>query len=147
MQGGKIRETDYITGMYQLLNCNCYKFDSKVNDLDKYLIMLREHGIKVTPQRLEILKYLDARQTTVYNTLETLKDHGMVQALTISENELRYDIIIKQHHHFMCRKCGIIEDIDIECPHFSTTLVGGKKVEEVHGYFKGVCDDCQNLEK
>jgi len=133
--------------------------------VEEYLKLLKEHKIKVTPQRLEILRYLDENEghptaesiycdlkshnpslskTTVYNTLEILKENGLVHVLTISETELRYDRIIRQHHHFMCRKCGSIINIEIECPHFNKIMKGGNKVEEVHGYFKGVCENCEN---
>ena len=99
--------------------------------MDPYCSELRAHGIKVTPQRLEILKFLDENdihptadeiykhlksanpslsKTTVYNTLDTLKEHGLIGVLTISETELRYDKIIRLHHHFMCKKCGVIEN-------------------------------------
>ena len=49
------------------------------------------------------------------------------------------------HHHFLCKKCKCIIDIDLECPNLKKILKEGHKVEEVHGYFKGLCKNC--LEK
>ena len=130
---------------------------------EKYVKLLKENSIKITPQRLEILKYLDENRihptadqiytglkeknpslskTTVYNSVETLEGHGLIQSLTISGSELRYDFRNDMHHHFLCKKCGTIIDIDIECPNIGKMLESGHKVEEVHGYFKGICKKC-----
>ena len=131
--------------------------------MDKYVQILKEHGLKVTPQRLEILRYLDTHKvhptadiiyselkksnpslskTTVYNTLQHLGEHGLVYSLTISGSELRFDSNINQHHHFLCKTCGSIIDIDIECPNAKKVEAGGHRIDEVHGYFKGVCASC-----
>ena len=130
---------------------------------EKYVGLLKGNSIKITPQRLEILKYLDEHRihptadqiyvglkeknpslskTTVYNSLETLREHGIIQSLTICGSELRYDFENNMHHHFLCKKCGDIIDIDIKCPNIGKMLESGHKVEEVHGYFKGICKRC-----
>ena len=135
---------------------------------EKYVKILKDHSIKITSQRLEILKYLDEHhthpdveeiyselkkkhpslsRTTVYNSLEILKKNKIVQSLTISGSELRYDTEESLHHHFLCKKCGAILDIPITCPNMNRTLDGGHRVEEVHGYFKGICKNCQTNEK
>jgi Fe2+ or Zn2+ uptake regulation protein len=135
---------------------------------EKYVKTLKDHSIKITSQRLEILKYLDEHhthpnveeiyselkkkhpslsRTTVYNSLEILKKNKIVQSLTFSGSELRYDIEGGLHHHFLCKKCGAILDISITCPNMDRTLDGGHRVEEVQGYFKGICKNCQTKEK
>ncbi len=136
--------------------------------MDKYVKILKENEVKVTPQRLEIMRYLDENRihpsadriyselkrnnpslskTTVYNTLETLKRYDIIQVLTITGGELRYDFETKMHHHFLCRKCNAIIDIDIECPYLEKTLKGEHRIDEVHGYFKGVCKTCLDQSK
>lgn len=131
--------------------------------LEKYVTILKQNQLKITPQRLAIMKYLDKNRThptadriyidlkeknpalsktTVYNSVETLKEHGIIQSLTISGSELRYDFENKMHHHFLCKKCGTIIDIDIKCPNIGKMLESGHNVEEVHGYFKGICKKC-----
>lgn len=131
---------------------------------EKYVKLLKEDSIKITPQRLEILRYLDNHRThptveeifselkeknpslsktTVYNSVELLKKHGLIQSITISISETRYDFKNKMHHHFLCRKCGKIIDIDIECPNIERVRKEGFDVEEVHGYFKGICNKCR----
>jgi len=132
--------------------------------LEKYVKLLKDNNIKVTSPRLEIMRYLDKKhthpsadkiysdlkqknpslsKTTVYNTLEVLEEHGIIQALTITEKEFRYDFECgPHHHHFLCETCGKILDIEVSCPHLHSMLEGEHQVDKVHGYFKGICKDC-----
>ena len=131
---------------------------------DEYVKTLKENSIKVTPQRLDVLRYLDENRThptvdeiyvdlksespslsktTVYNTLEMLLKHGIIQSLSITGTESRYDFETGIHHHFLCKKCGNIIDVDIECPVMGTILENGHRVDEVHGYLKGECRECR----
>ena len=135
--------------------------------VDGFVELLKEHNLKITPQRLEILKYLDKNKThptaneiysalkkknpslsktTVYNSLEVLSNNNIVTELTISKSESRYDLKEKMHHHFLCNNCGKIIDIDVECPFLGEMLDCKNKIEEVHGYFKGICEDCLKKE-
>ena len=129
----------------------------------KYIKLLKENSIRITPQRLEILRYLDDHRThptadqiysylkeknpslsktTAYNSLKIFKEHSIIQTLTISGLELRYDFKCAMHHHFLCKKCGRIIDIDISCPNIEKIRKEGYQIDEVHGYFKGVCKAC-----
>jgi len=134
-----------------------------VDYLEKYVEILKKNDLKVTSQRLVVLQYLDGNcthptadqiytdlktnnpslsKTTVYNALDALQKHGIIQAITISGSELRYDILHGMHHHFYCKKCGKIVDIDISCPNIKKMSEFGHKVEEIHGYIKGICKEC-----
>jgi Fe2+ or Zn2+ uptake regulation protein len=133
--------------------------------LQSYAKLLKDHAIKVTSQRLEILRYLDEHRihptveqiylalkakhpslskTTVYNSLEILKNHSLIQTITITGSTQQYDIKSGPHHHFLCTQCGALIDIDITCPNIKKIVKGGHQVEEVQGYFKGVCHECKN---
>ena len=135
--------------------------------LEKYVKILKEHSMKVTPQRLEVLRYLDEHRvhptvemiyldlkkrnpslskTTVYNSVEILEKQGIIQSLRIAGNEIRYDFRNDLHHHFICKKCGRIFDIDLTCPVIDKVEQNGFKVEEIHGYFKGICKECLSKE-
>ena len=134
----------------------------------KYVELLKEKQIKITTQRLEILKYLDEHRThptvdkiynelktnnpalsktTVYNSADILRENGIIQTINITGSEQRYDFKRGMHHHFLCKKCGEISDIDLVCPNIQKTLDNGYRVEEVHGYFKGICKKCLKKEK
>ncbi|MDG6228512.1 MAG: Fur family transcriptional regulator [Candidatus Thermoplasmatota archaeon] len=139
--------------------------------METFVELLKTHNLKVTQQRLEILRYVESHlthptadeifqsltkkypslsKTTIYNTLETLTNAGIIQRLTICPTEHRYDFNHDMHHHFICKQCGKIFDIHFTCPNVETIekdiLKDGHRIEEVHGYFRGKCKDCLNKE-
>jgi Fe2+ or Zn2+ uptake regulation protein len=133
--------------------------------------LLEDKGLKPTYQRLKVLEYLDRHidthptaeiiyealsrnmptisVTTVYNTLNAFLQTGLVSAETITGTEVRYDLVTHPHHHFLCRICGTIIDVDVTCPivEAKTKVINGHTIEEIHGYFKGVCENCNRLNK
>lgn len=131
--------------------------------MEKYKQILVDRGIKPTFQRIKILEYLDKNhshptvdmiysalykkvptlsKTTVYNTLDIFREHELVDILTITESEIRYEYILHPHHHFFCKRCGKIIDLDVNCVYQDTMCVEGHKIEAIHGYFKGICSEC-----
>jgi Fur family iron response transcriptional regulator len=96
---------------------------------------LRAHGIKPTPQRLEIGRLLlirprhmsaeqilnDLRATgsavskaTVYNTLNLFAEKGIVRAVAVDPNHLVYDSTTGPHHHFFNVDTGQLLDIEAD---------------------------------
>ncbi|MBN1347976.1 transcriptional repressor [candidate division KSB1 bacterium] len=131
--------------------------------MDKLKQMLVESGIKPTYQRIKVLEYFQQNnnhptvdmifaalyrkvptlsRTTIYNALDVFKKHGLISVLTITGSELRYEYRTKSHHHFLCRICGNIIDMDVKCPFQEKKNSEGHQIEEIHGYFKGVCKEC-----
>jgi Fe2+ or Zn2+ uptake regulation protein len=85
--------------------------------------------------------------TTVYNTLSAFLEKDLVAEVTITGTEVRYDFVTTPHHHFLCKKCGKIIDIDIKCPIGDKKKIYGHRIEEFHRYIKGICKDCLKSEK
>ena len=134
--------------------------------MEKLKQTLKENGVKPTYQRLKILDFLSqniknhptvemiyaelAKEmptislTTVYNTRSTFIEKGLVCGVTITGTEVRYDFNTESHHHFLCKKCGQIIDVDVPCylSGQKGKFVDDHKIEEIHGYFKGTCRDC-----
>jgi len=132
--------------------------------MEKY----RDKGLKLTPQRLAILEYLDGNKShpsaediyasvrqkyptmsfaTVYNTLEALRKKGKVLELTIDDERRRYDPDVSTHHHLICTDCRKIVDIEDV---FSISVPEEQKcsyeVTGNHIEFYGVCPDCKGKE-
>ena len=97
----------------------------------------RKEGLKITHQRLEIFKELlqsDDHPTverlyvrlktrlptisldTVYRTLTTLEQHGLIARVQTLENQARFEARMEEHHHAICKKCGKITDFYWEFP-------------------------------
>jgi len=128
--------------------------------MEKY----KKIGIKLTPQRLAILDFLDGNKdhpsaeeiyrevskrfptmsfATVYNTLETLAERGNILELTIDPHKKRFDPNTELHHHLICTKCKRIEDVHT---HYDLSVPGvykkGFEVTGNHVEFYGICPAC-----
>ncbi len=95
---------------------------------------LSELGYRLTPQRAMILsaiensdnhisaeeiyaqivaKYPQVNISTVYRTLELLKQLGLVTETDLGEGRVRYHPADKgHHHHLVCQECGAVIDLD-----------------------------------
>jgi Fe2+ or Zn2+ uptake regulation protein len=133
--------------------------------MEKYKERLVSSGIKPTFQRIKIMEYLDQNRThptadavynalyqkvptlsktTVYNTIDILKKHQLVTALSITGYETRFDYNIENHQHFLCQKCNQIFDVQLELLPQNLSELDGHIVKEAHFYFKGICRHCRN---
>jgi len=125
----------------------------------------RDKGLKLTPQRLAILEYLDGNRShpsaddiyteiikkfpmmsfaTVYNTIETLKKKGDLVEITIDPERRHYDPDTSHHHHLICKKCKKIVDIHKD---FSINIPedqrGAFEIFDNHIEFYGRCHECK----
>ncbi len=129
---------------------------------------LREQGYRLTPQRLMILsaihgtdhhisaeeiyeqvcaRYPNVNISTVYRTLELLKELGLVTETDLGGGKFRYHSVEKgHHHHLICRKCGRIFELDeaVLNPIEGTILRKyGFKADLSHLAVFGNCVQCQ----
>jgi Fur family peroxide stress response transcriptional regulator len=129
---------------------------------------LKAKGLRVTPQRFAVYANLLDRadhptaeqvlhdlnqavptssQSTVYSSLQALCGVGLVREVLLEEGVCRYDANVAPHHHFRCKRCGVIEDIawdqlqGISVDH----LRPGLQVESYEVTLHGCCESCQAL--
>lgn len=129
---------------------------------------LRRKGLVLTPQRLAILSFLknslrhptaeeiysslESRfptmsRATVYTTLKALRRVGEIQELSIRGDKSCFDGNSRPHHHFLCHQCDRVYDVDSVGPFTHDGWVEGHKIEEIQGYFYGICRECLKREK
>lgn len=86
---------------------------------------------------------------TVYRNLNLLAENGEIQKLNFFDEADRFDPNIKEHTHFVCKKCGKIIDIndDAYISHFSLDKEVEKKyrvkVDNHSLVLYGICNDCK----
>ncbi|MCK4994958.1 MAG: transcriptional repressor [Candidatus Omnitrophica bacterium] len=129
------------------------------------IAILKENSIRITPQRLgvyEVLcnenKHLTVEQiyrkikvkfpavslSTVYTILELYCRKNLVREMRITFNKSCFDGRMDSHHHFYCKKCAKIFDIDLQpCPTLQRSEVNGHLIQELQGYFYGICCNCR----
>lgn len=84
-------------------------------------------------------------KTTIYNTLRTLVQNGLVMPVTIEDNEVRYDADVSFHGHFKCTICNMIYDVEIdESLNSSFQSMDGHVISDTQIYMKGTCKHCRN---
>jgi Fur family peroxide stress response transcriptional regulator len=124
----------------------------------------KQSGIKLTPQRLAILDYLEGNTdhpsaddiykavqkafptmsfATVYTTLETLRQRGMLAEVTIDPAKKRFDPNTGKHHHLICTGCRKVVDVHRDfCLDLPAGVADGFKVTGNHIEFYGTCPAC-----
>ncbi len=134
--------------------------------VEKLTTVLRKHGMKITPQRLMIFKVLEKNTshpsaeevynkvkkiyptvsfTTIYKTLETLRNIGEIKELIIDEHRKHYDPNIDIHHHYICSHCKKIVDIFEDFSPYIKLPDSLRTDYTVTGFqisFQGVCKEC-----
>src|SRR3984885_9999571 len=82
----------------------------------RYAVMafLMEHNRHPTGVEIsEAVNRVDPRSSraTTYNNLRDLVKAGLVREVAIEGRAARFDAKGMQHHHFICDRCGNVEDI------------------------------------
>src|SRR5512145_1990223 len=104
-----------------------------MKSIDELILLFRQHGLKITPQRRVIFKLLaedqshpsaediyqrvvsilpEATRATVYNTLRELVALGEInEVANLGGGGIRYNTNSAHHHHLFCMHCHTLIDI------------------------------------
>ena len=98
---------------------------------ERILEALKDCGLKVTPQRIAVFdavinlknhptaeniaefikdNHPNIATGTVYKSLETLVQCGIINKVKTDSDVMRYDAITQKHHHLYCSESDRIED-------------------------------------
>ena len=140
-----------------------------MKNLHKFVIKLRESGLRPTKQRLKICEVLFNRErtfhftindlakniseqlnekislATVYNTVHAFKDKGYLKEISINSDKSYFDTNITNHHHFFDEDTNQL----IDCDHENIDTINiknnitGKKINSIEVLIK-VASDNQN---
>lgn len=128
--------------------------------------ILRSHGLQVTAQRLAVLRAVAARphitadgvvemarteigaisRQSVYDALGMLSEKGLVRRIQpIGSPALYEDRVGDNHHHIICRGCGIVVDVDCavgSAPCLTAADNAGFEIDEAEVVYWGRCPAC-----
>ena len=130
--------------------------------------LLRSHGLRVTRPRLAVLKvltgsrrHLDVDEITeevrgrldsvstqaIYDVLGALSRAGLARRIEPAGSPALFEARVgDNHHHVVCRGCGMIADVDCavgEAPCLEPSQSHGFQLDEAEVTFWGLCPDCQ----
>ena len=125
---------------------------------------LETSGLRCTPQRYAVMAFLmehtghptaaeifegvnrmDPRSSraTTYNNLRDLVQAGLVREVAVEGRAARFDAKDVKHHHFVCDRCGNVEDIEwYDVPRPTAVSLGKRILRECELIFRGLCTNC-----
>ena len=125
---------------------------------------LEASGLRCTPQRYGVMAFLvehtghptaaeifvalnrrDPRSTraTTYNNLRDLVKAGLVREVAVEGRAARFDAKGIRHHHFICDRCGNVEDIEwYNVPKPASGSLGKRIVRACELIVRGLCTKC-----
>ncbi|MDA8278634.1 MAG: Fur family transcriptional regulator [Actinomycetota bacterium] len=128
---------------------------------------LRGAGLQVTAQRLAVIDAVSRRphatadeieelvrleigsisRQSVYDTLTTLTDKGLLRRIQPAKSAARFEQRVDDnHHHLVCRGCGLTLDVDCVVgsrPCLQVDDDRGFVIDEAEVIFWGFCPQCQ----
>lgn len=133
-------------------------------DADAIKRSLEGSGLRCTPQRYAVMAFLlehaghptaaeifeavnrlDPRSSraTIYNNLRDLVQSGLVREVAVEGRSARFDAKGLRHHHFICDRCGVVEDLEwTEVPQPAPGALGLRVLRESEVIFRGLCARC-----
>ena len=112
-----------------------------------HLFLKKDHALSHGDIEKEIDNSLD--RVTVYRTLKTFLDKGLIHKVLDDEGSLKYALCNEactkaEHHHdhvhFKCTKCGETQCLDVDVP--TVRLPKGYKANAVNLLIQGICERC-----
>jgi Fur family transcriptional regulator, peroxide stress response regulator len=114
----------------------------------RYAVMecLTDHkGHPTAAEIFEAVNRVDPRSSraTTYNNLRDLVKAGLVREVAVEGRAGRFDLEGMRHHHFICDRCGNVEDVEwYNVPKPTSRLLGKRVVRECQLIFRGLCAKC-----
>jgi Fur family peroxide stress response transcriptional regulator len=125
---------------------------------------LERGGLRCTPQRYAVMAYLTAcrrhptaadifaavnradprsSRATTYNNLRDLVRAGLVREVASEGRAARFDARGLRHHHFICDRCGDVEDVAwYTVPQPPAGALGRRTLRECELILRGLCPQC-----
>lgn len=127
----------------------------------------RARSLRCTPQRYAVLSHLmrhpvhataeeiyravnqgdpRASRATVYNSLHALMRAGLVREVYFEGKSVRFDANVERHHHFVCERCGRVEDVAwFALPRLPRRAsLGARVARSYEVVFRGTCAVCSD---
>jgi Fur family transcriptional regulator, peroxide stress response regulator len=126
---------------------------------------LKHSGVRPSFQRVKVLEYLwdchahpsvdeiftalspvipTLSKATIYNTLHTFIEAGLVREINIDTDAQHYDIMLEDHGHFKCLSCGEIFNFNLDYDQLMVDGLQAFLIKKKDVYFSGLCPDCQS---
>jgi Fe2+ or Zn2+ uptake regulation protein len=128
--------------------------------------LIRETGLRVTRQRVAVLDMVHAAphasaaavlaaaslilpgvsHQAVYDCLADLTEVGLLRRIVVDGGAALFETRTRDnHHHCVCRSCGLVVDVDCAvgaAPCLDVTDAAGFVIDEAEVTYRGLCPRC-----
>ena len=114
----------------------------------RYAVMaclLEHHRHPTAAEIFEAVNRMDPRtsRATTYNNLRDLVRAGLVREVAVEGRAARFDAKDMRHHHFICDRCGNVEDMAwYDVPKPASGSLGKRVLRVCELIFSGFCAKC-----
>ena len=114
----------------------------------RYAVMaflMEDTGHPTAAEIFEAVNRMDPRSSraTIYNNLRDLVQAGLVREVAVEGRAARFDAKGMRHHHFICDRCGNVEDLEwYSVPKPRAGSLGKRILRECELIFRGLCTKC-----
>jgi Fur family transcriptional regulator, peroxide stress response regulator len=108
-------------------------------------ILMAHTGHPTAAEIFEAVNRVDRRSSraTTYNNLRDLVQAGLVREVAVEGRAARFDAKGMRHHHFICDRCGRVEDMEwYRVPQPRSVSLGGRTLRQCEVIFRGLCAKC-----
>ena len=108
-------------------------------------VLMKRAWHPTAAETFEAVNRVDPRSSraTTYNNLRDLVQAGLVREVAVEGRAARFDAKGMRHHHFICDRCGNVEDIEwYEVPRPASASLGKRILRECELIFRGLCTKC-----
>ncbi len=131
-----------------------------------YVSILKEHSLKVTPQRLKILSIVDKTGhididnlfikitqsfpsislATLYKNIHIMLESFLISELKIPNMKSKYELTKAPHAHLLCEKCNSFIDFSLNIDKIEEEIANRShyKLHSNTLIFSGICPTCKN---
>ncbi len=128
-------------------------------------LLLKEHHLKATPQRIKIISMIEEHGhitiedlykemleqfpsvslATIYKNINQMAQSGLIQEIKIPKAKSVFELIKEPHLHIVCDSCGKIEDIPVETENIikEAEKLSGYRINESFVTLRGTCPECR----
>ncbi len=107
--------------------------------------LTEHHGHPTAAEIFEAVNRMDPRSSraTTYNNLRDLVQAGLVREVAVEGRAARFDAKELRHHHFICDRCGSVEDMEwYDVPRPASHSLGKRILRDCELIFRGLCAKC-----
>jgi len=133
--------------------------------MNNFDLMLREHNLKATKQRIGILSIMQTKGhiniedlyekikksfpsislATLYKNMHLMLEKKLLTEVNVKNTKALYEITKEEHAHLHCEKCNAVVDIDLNFAPITGDIEqdNGFLLKDTQVVFSGICRNCQ----